>query len=82
MEFNKKRYRKLLKYSRKLEQEKKRLFDISESDYDQLLGYFAKKSRRLELESLDFYLNLIKQSLEGKICAGGLFLEYLKLQKW
>jgi hypothetical protein len=82
MKFNKKRYRELIKYSQKFDQHEKYLFDISESDYLELLGYSVKTSTRLELELLDCYLNLLEQFLEGKICAGELFSEYLKLQNW
>ena len=82
MEFNKKRFRELVKYSQKLKQEGKHISDISESDWRELLGYSAKNSGQLTLESLDFYLDLIVQFLEGKISAGGLFLDYLELEEW
>lgn len=82
MKFNKKRYRKLIKDSQKLDQHEKHLSDISESDYLELLGYSVKTSARLELELLDCYLNLLEQFLEGRISAGGLFSEYVKLQNW
>ena len=82
MKFNKKRYRKLIKDSQKLDQHEKHLSDISESDYLELLDYSVKTSGRLELELLDCYLNLLEQFLEGRICAGGLFLEYVKLENW
>ena len=78
MEFNKKRYRELIKDSQKLNHYKKHLSDISESDYLELLSYSVKTSARLELELLDCYLNLLEQFLEGRICGGGLFLEYWK----
>jgi hypothetical protein len=82
MPFDKKRYRKLIKYSRKLDQHGKHLSDISESDYLELLDYSVKTSTRLELELLDCYLNLLEQFLEDRISAGGLFSKYLKLQNW
>ena len=82
MKLNKKRYRELIKDSQKLDQHEKHLSDISESDYLELLGYSVKTSARLELELLDCYLNLLEQFLEGRISAGGLFLEYVKLQNW
>ena len=82
MKLNKKRYRELIKDSQKLDQHEKHLSDISESDYLELLGYSVKTSARLELELLDCYLNLLEQFLEGRISAGGLFSEYVKLQNW
>jgi hypothetical protein len=82
MKFNQKRYRKLIKDSQKLDQHEKHLSDISESDYLELLGYSVKTSGRLQLELLDCYLNLLEQFLEGRISAGGLFSEYVKLQNW
>ena len=82
MELNKKRYRELIKDSQKLEQHEKRLSDISESDSLELLGYRVKTYARLELELLDRYLNLLEQLLEGRITAGGLFLDYVELQNW
>lgn len=82
MKFNKKRYRELIKDSQKLDQHEKHLSDISKSDYLELLGYSVKTSARLELELLDCYLNLLEQFLEGRISAGGLFSEYVKLQNW
>ena len=82
MEFYKKRYRNLLKYSEKIKQEKKNLFDISESDYLELLSYSAKTFLRLELECSNFYLNLIEQFLDGQICEAALFSKYLELQNW
>ena len=82
MKFNKKRYRKLIKDSQKLKQHEKRLSDISESDYLELLGYSVKTYTRLELELLDCYLNLLEQFLEGRISSGGLFLDYVELQNW
>ena len=60
MKFNKKRYRQLIKYSQKLDHYEKHLFDISESDYLELLGYSVKTFARLELELLDCYLNLVQ----------------------
>ena len=82
MKFNKKRYRELIKYSQKLDQHQKHLSDISEPDYLELLDYSVKTSARLELELLDCYLNLLEQFLEGRISAGELFSEYVKLQNW
>ena len=81
MEFNKKRFRELVKYSQKLKQEGKHLFDISKSDWRELSSYSAKSCGQFDLECLDFYLDLIVQFLEGKISAGGLFLDYLELQE-
>lgn len=45
MGFYKNRYRELLKYSQKLKQEGKHLFNMSESDSRELLSYSAKTYR-------------------------------------
>ena len=70
----------MIKCSQKLDKHGKHLSDISESDYLELLDYSVKTFARLELELLDSYLNLLEQFLEGRISAGGLFSEYVKLQ--
>jgi len=48
MQFYKKRYRELLKYSQQLEQEGKHLSDICKSDSRELLRYSAKTYGQLE----------------------------------
>jgi hypothetical protein len=48
MEFYKKQYRELLKYSQQLEKKGKHLSDICDSDYRELLRYSAKTDGQLE----------------------------------
>ncbi len=78
MEFSKKRYRELLKYSQQLEQEGK---SLSESDYRELLRYSAKMYGQLEWESRDSYAELMDQFLNGKISKGTLKIKFLEIQE-
>jgi hypothetical protein len=81
MEFCKKRYRELLKYSQQLEQEGKYLSDICNSDYRELLRYSGKTNGQLEWESRDYYAELMDQFLNGKISKGTLKMEFLGIQQ-
>ena len=81
MEFSRKHYRELLKYSQKLEQEGKHLFDICKSDYRELLRYSAKMNGQVQLESRDSYAELMYQFLNGKISEGTLKMEFLEIQE-
>ena len=78
MEFSKKRYRELLKYSQQLEQEGK---SLSESDCRELLRYSAKMYGQLEWESRDSYAELMDQFLNGKISKGTLKIKFLEIQE-
>ena len=81
MEFYKKRYRELLKYSQQLEKEGKHLFDICESDGWELLKYSGKTYAHLEWESRDSYTELMDKFLQGKISEGELQTAFLEIQE-
>ena len=81
MTFNKKRYRELLKYSQSLKKKGKKLSDICESDFYELLIYSAALYKELEWESRDSYAELMDQFLNGKISEGTLKMEFLEIQE-
>lgn len=81
MTFSKKRYRELLEYSQSLRKKGKKLSDICESDFLELLTYSIALYKQLDWECRDSYVELMDQFLKGKICKGTLKIKFLKIQE-
>ena len=74
MEYNKKKHLNLLKYSQKLRQEGKCIYDESEKDFFELREYTIMMMDHLHWENRMEYFELIEQLLNGPI-------KFLKLRE-
>jgi hypothetical protein len=67
MKYNKKNHLNLLKYSQKLEQEKKDIYDESREDFLKLREYSAMMIAHLHWENREHYFELIEKLLNGPV---------------